>query len=167
MKTLIAYSTTHGCTEKTANELKDFLGGTVHLVNLKKFPQPDISEYNKVIIGGSIHAGCIQKRVKEFCNKNVTELKEKELGLFICCMEEGEKAELQLQNAFPKTLLLNAKAKACFGGEFNLGKMNFFQKMIVKKVAHIEHNTSKINHESIRSFSNKMDKIFNPFLFLI
>ncbi|WP_346862262.1 flavodoxin domain-containing protein [uncultured Draconibacterium sp.] len=167
MKTLIAYSTTHGCTEKTANELKSFLGGSVQLVNLKQNPQLKISDYDKIIIGGSIHAGRVQKSVKDFCAKNLNELQEKELGLFICCMEEGEKARTQLFNAFPEELHQKAKAEAYFGGEFSFEKMNFFQKMIVKKVAKIEHSTSKIDHEAIRTFSKKMNKIFNPFLFLI
>ena len=166
MKTLIAYCTTHGCTEKTALELKDFLGGEVQLVNLKKESNPVIKDYERVIIGGSIHAGQIQKRVRDFCNRNVNELKSKELGLFICCMEEGEKARTQLMDAFPEELHRNAKASAYFGGEFNFEKMNFFQKMIIKKVAHVEQSTSKVDHEAIRSFSKKMDKIFNPFLFL-
>uniref|UniRef100_UPI003216C1F1 flavodoxin domain-containing protein n=1 Tax=uncultured Draconibacterium sp. TaxID=1573823 RepID=UPI003216C1F1 len=167
MKTLIAYSTTHGCTEKTANELKDSLGGEVHLVNLKHNPNLDLAEFHKVIIGGSIHAGQVQKKVKEFCNKNLTALQEKELGLFICCMKEGEEAQNQLLDAFPQALIQKAKATAYFGGEFTFEKMNFLQKMIVKKVARVEHSTSKVDHEAILSFSKRMDKIFNPFLFLI
>lgn len=166
MKTLIAYCTTHGCTRKTALELKDFLGENVQLTNLKEDPSPDLSDFDRVIIGGSIHAGQIQKRVKEFCKKNLSELQQKELGLFVCCMEEGEKARMQLMEAFPEELHRHAKASAYFGGEFNLEKMNFFQKMIVKKVAQVGHSTSKVDHEAIRKFSKKMDRIFNPFLFL-
>lgn len=65
--------------------------------------------------------------------KNVNRLKLKEIGLFICCKEDGGNAQKQLLNAFPGELIRNAKAPACFGGEFDFGKMNFFQKMIVKK----------------------------------
>lgn len=167
MKTLIAYSTTHGCTEKTAIELKNFLCGDVALVNLKTEPKPDLNTFDRIIVGGSIHAGQIQKRVKDFCNKNLDEIKLKEIGLFICCMEEGETAQKQLLNAFPEELHKNAKATAYLGGEFNFNKMNFFEKLIVKKVAHIENSTSKIDNEAIRKFSKKMDRIFNPFLFLV
>ncbi|MEN8118459.1 MAG: flavodoxin domain-containing protein, partial [Bacteroidota bacterium] len=80
MKTLIAYCTTHGCTGKTAIKLKDFLGDDVHLINLKQEKNPDLKEYEQVIIGGSIHAGQIQKRIKEFSIKNLDELQTKELG---------------------------------------------------------------------------------------
>ncbi|MDX8341554.1 flavodoxin domain-containing protein [Draconibacterium sp. IB214405] len=167
MKTLITYCTTHGCTEKTANELKQFLGGEVVLVNLKKEAVPELESFDRIIIGGSIHAGQIQKKVKDFCNQNLKKLQDKELGLFICCMEEGEKAEIQLQDAFPEILLRNAKATAYLGGEFNFNKMNFFQKLIVKKVAKVDNSVSKIDYDAIRHFSNQMNKIFNPFLFLV
>ncbi|QIA06898.1 flavodoxin domain-containing protein [Draconibacterium halophilum] len=167
MKTLITYCTTHGCTEKTATELKQFLGGEVLLVNLKKEAAPNLSSFDRVIIGGSIHAGQIQKKVKDYCTENIDILKNKELGLFICCMEEGEKAEIQLQDAFANDLLQSAKATACLGGEFDFNKMNFFQKMIVKKVAKIEDSVSHINHDAIKRFSKQMNQIFNPFMFFV
>lgn len=167
MKTLITYSTNHGCTQKTAIKLKELLGGTTQLINLNHEPNPNILNYDRIIIGGSIHAGRIQRNVKHFCTKNMATLKAKEVGLFICCMEEGEKARIQFNDAFPESLQRHAKATACFGGEFDFDKMTIFQKLIIKKVAKIETNTSKIDHESIRSFSKKMDKVFNPFLFLV
>lgn len=167
MKTLIAYSTKHGCTEKTAQQLKQYLGGNITLVNLKKDSKPKLEKYDRVIIGGSIHAGQIQKRVKEFCTNNLEELMLKELGLFICCMEEGEKAQQQFSDAYPAELQERAKATACFGGEFNFDKMNFFEKMVIKKIAHIEESTSKMDPESIKRFSGRMNEIFNPFLFLV
>lgn len=166
MKTLITYCTSHGCTEKTARELKEYLQSDVDLCNLKKDNLPPLQNYERIIIGGSIHAGKIQKRVKDFCNTHFEALTQKELGLFICCMEEGEKAERQLQDAYPEELRQQAKAAAYFGGEFNFNKMNFFEKMIVKKVAHVNQSTSSVNHLSIQNFSKRMDKIFNPFLFL-
>ncbi|WP_372648216.1 flavodoxin domain-containing protein [Draconibacterium sp.] len=167
MKTLITYCTTHGCTEKTATELKQFLGGEVLLINLKKEAVNDLSSFDRIIVGGSIHAGQIQKKVKEFCNDHLETLKNKELGLFICCMEEGEKAEIQLHDAFPEGLLLSAKATACLGGEFDFKKMNFFQKLIVKKVSKVENSVSHLNHDAIKRFSQQMNQIFNPFMFFV
>jgi len=167
MKTLIAFSTTHGCTAKAAAKLQEYMGENTFLVNLKEQPNPSLNDYERVIVGGSIHAGQIQKRVKDFCNKNLDELSGKELGLFICCMEEGETGQKQLLDNYPEELIKNAKATAYFGGEFDFEKMNFFQKMIVKKVAHIDHSTSKMDYEAIRKFSKKMDRVFNPFLFLV
>ncbi len=167
MKTLITYCTTHGCTESVVSEIKEHLGENVTLCNLKKDEIPGIGNFDQVIVGGSIHAGKIQKKVKEFCKKYHNELLQKELGLFICCMEEGEKAYDELREAYPETLLQHAKATACLGGEFNFERMNFLEKMIIKKVAKVENSTSNVNHEAIHSFSKNMNKVFNPFLFFV
>ncbi len=64
-------------------------------------------------------------------------------------------------------LLWSAKSTAVFGGEFNFDRLSFIQKLIVKKVAHVRISTSRVDHEAIRKFSKKMERIFNPFLFLV
>ena len=168
MKTIITYSTTHGCTENVAGQIRDFLGDEVTLFNLKsKSPQPSLDDFERVIVGGSIHAGQIQKKVRDFCAQNSTILAEKELGLFICCMEEGEKAEEELKNVFPEELLAHAKATACLGGEFNFEKMNFLEKLIVKKVAKVDSTISKLNTKAVQRFSEEMNKRYQPFFFII
>ena len=167
MKTLITYCTTHGFTEKVVSEIKTFLGGDVTLCNLKKEAAPAVESFDRVIIGGSIHAGQIQKKVREFCKSNMDALFNTELGLFICCMEEGEKAYAELEQVYPAELIHHAKATACLGGEFNFEKMNFLEKFIVRKVAKVNKSTSKANHEAVLVFSNRMNKIFNPFLFFV
>jgi len=166
MKTLIIYMSTHGCTQKVVTELKEKLNGEVAIVNLKKDEVPLLANFNRVIIGGSIHAGQVQKRVKEFCVKNLDILLTREVGLFICCMEEGEKAMEQLQNAYPEELIHQAKATATLGGEFDFRRMNFVEKMVVKKVAKVKETVSNIDHNAIKEFAGKMEKVFNPFLFL-
>jgi menaquinone-dependent protoporphyrinogen oxidase len=166
MKTLIIYTTSHGCTEKVAGILRDKIEGEVNLLNLKKDTIPLLTDFDRILIGGSIHAGQIQKRIKEFCRNNQDTLLERELGLFICCMEEGEKAREQLRNAFPDALQLHAKSTAILGGEFNFERMNIIEKMIIKKVAKVDHSVSTINQKSIDKFVGDLQKIFNPFLFI-
>lgn len=166
MKTLITYCSTHGFTENVVSEIKTFIGGDVTLCNLKKSTSPELKSFDRVIIGGSIHAGQIQKKVQEFCKSNKEELLKAELGLFICCMEEGEKAYAELEQVYPDDLIQHAKATACLGGGFNFEKMNFLEKFIIRKVAKINKSTYHPNPEAIRTFSNRMVKIFNPFLFL-
>ena len=62
MKTLIAYCSSHGCAEKSAVELKTYLGENVELCNLKKGAIANLNDFDRIIIGGSIHAGQIQKK---------------------------------------------------------------------------------------------------------
>jgi menaquinone-dependent protoporphyrinogen oxidase len=167
MRTLIVFATTHGCTESVVNELKEMLSGEVETINLKKDPNPSVADFDRVIIGGSIHAGQIQRRVKDFCQMALPALGDKQVGLFVCCMYEGAVAREQLQNAFPEDLHQMAKTEAIFGGEFDFRKMNFVERMLVKKIAHVSESVSRIDHKAIDRFVAKMEKTFSPFMFLI
>ena len=64
MNTLIVYSSKYGCTEKCAKLIKQELNDPADLINLKNINIKDInlSKYDKVIIGGPIYIGKIQKR---------------------------------------------------------------------------------------------------------
>lgn len=167
MKTIIIYTTSHGCTEKAIKELSLKLSGEVLSIDLRHHPAPPLAGFDRIIIGGSIHAGQIQKRIKDFCTKNMNELRAKEIGLFICCMYESEIAREQIKNAFPEELHQMAKTEAIFGGEFNFDKMNFVERMLVKKIVGIKESVSKIDHNSIERFANRMEKTYHPFMFLV
>lgn len=152
MKTGIIYATRHGCTEKCAFKLHSELSGETEVFNIKTKPKLQLDGYDSIIIGGSIHAGRIQKSIQKFCQNHLESLLKKKIGLFLCCMEKDKKAEEQFRNAFPKELQDHAKAKGCFGGAFNFDKMNFIEKAIIKKVGKIDHNISTVSEESIQQF---------------
>lgn len=154
MGILILYMTSHGCAEKAAKTLKEMLNDEVVLINLKRDSEPDLAAYDTMIIGGSIHAGRIQGRIKKFCERNASLLLDKKLGLFLCCMEEGEKAQKQFEDAFSAELRDHATAMGLFGGEFNFERMNFLEKKIVKKVAKVSESVFKINKKAIDKFAS-------------
>jgi len=156
MKTLIIYTTQHGCTEECATKLQHQLNSNAELINIKKQKPGNLDDHQTIIVGGSIHAGQIQRKIKKFCQENLDTLKQKKLGLFLCCMEEGEKAQQQFQDAFPPELIQRATATGIFGGEFNFEKMNFIEKAIIKKIAKIEKSVSKIDEKSILEFAEKI-----------
>ena len=157
MKTLIVYGTKHGATEKCSKLLKDKLQGEVAVVNAKKDNVPDITSFDNIIIGGSIYAGQIRKEIKNFCSKNLNELKGKRVGLFICGMNDKE-VSTQLTNSFPEELLANATAKEYFGGEIIFKNMNFFEGFIMKKIAKADKDISKISEENINKFAELINK---------
>ena len=165
MKTLIVYSTNHGCAEKCAIMLRNNLSDDTGLINLKRSPNPDISDYEAIIIGGSIHAGKIQKRVTQFCYNNYELLKEKKLGLYICCMREGEEAANQFRGAFPEELIKHATATGIFGGEFNFGRMNFIEKFLVKKIAKLIKAFQILTKKSFFILQKSLFKNFKKMIF--
>lgn len=159
MKTAIIYVSKHGTTEKTAHYIQKKLGTeNTQLFNLKSNANFDLSSFDQIIVGGSIHAGMIQNRIKDFCSKNTLTLLEKRLGLFISCFYEGEIAQTQLEKAYPEILRKHAICCQNMGGEMLLEKMNFFEKLIVKKVAGISKTESKLKNENIELFINEMSK---------
>lgn len=159
MSTLIVYATKYGCTEKCAKALAEKISGSVELRNVKAVKAADLSKYEKIIIGGSIRVGKIQKEISDFCGTNLHLLKEKKIGLFICCMRDGEIAETELNSSFPQALLNHAQAKEYFGGEFIFKKMNFLDRLIVKKVAKVETDVSNILAENIDRFVDSMNSV--------
>lgn len=154
MKTLIVYCSSHGTTTKAALLLKKKLEGDVVVLNLNRAKlQSDVDLFDAVIIGGSIHAGHIQGKIKKFMKENRDVLMKKKIGLFLCCMREGELAKEQFENAYPLDLREIAVATGFFGGEFLVSKMNFFEKQIVKRVSKVTTDTSRINERAIGEFA--------------
>lgn len=170
MNTLIIYATKHGATKSCAEKLSEKLTGKTDLYDVKNGSISELSQYDKVIIGGSIYAGSIPKELKEFCMKNKDILQQKKLGLYICCMNEKE-AEKQLNSVFPEELLSCAISKESFGGEFKFKEMNFFEKLICKMVTKMlakedpsvkldmKEDVCKISKDSIDRMANKINAV--------
>lgn len=152
MSTLVIYATKHGAAEKCASMLSKKLAGRVVLHNLKSGVRADLPEYERIIIGGSIYAGRIQKEVTDFCVQNEKLLKGKKVGVYICCIFKNN-AEIQLSNAFPKSILDNAAAKGSFGGEMRFSDMSFGEKLLTKMVS----KTITISNPELASIDTKKD----------
>lgn len=160
MNTLIVFSSKYGCTEKCANLLSKELKDKVDVVNLKTKNDISISQYDKVIIGGSIYIGRIQKEVTTFCSKNLEKLKERKIGLFICAgMKEEDQINKKISEVFPSELIDIAVVKKHLGGEYIFDKMNFFERFIVKKIAKVSSNQSNILNDNIHKFAKTMNSI--------
>ncbi|MGG7057898.1 flavodoxin domain-containing protein [Clostridium nigeriense] len=159
MNALIAYSSKYGCTKKCVDLLHKELNGNVDIINLQTSKNIELSKYDKVIIGGSIYMGMIQKEVKEFCNNNLEILKGKQIGLFICGMQKGQSINTEINENFPKELLEISIVKEHFGGEFTFSKMKFFEKMIVKMISKTSSDKSNILKDNINKFALEMNSI--------
>ena len=161
MQTLIVYMSHHGTTHKVAMWLQEKLGtDTTTVVNLEKDKLPDLSEYSTVLIGGSIHIGQIQKKIKAFCDKNLDLLLKKNIGLFLCFMdiEHGQK---EFDHAFPAELRHHAKAKGLFGGELIFAEMNFFEKLMTKSIISDNEPVTGLNIQNMLDFEQSVKALIN------
>jgi len=157
MGTIIVYGTKYGCTEKIAKLIEEKITGQVELCNLKGKSKIELKKYDNIIIGGSIYMGRIRKKVSRFCDENLKLINDKKIGLFISCMTEGEEAGKELRENFPKEIYEKAAAKGVFGGIFDFDKLNFMEKLIVKKVVGVKESQSNIFEENIDKFVSEMD----------
>lgn len=156
MKTAVLFASHYGCAEKCAAKIAGKSAGETEIFNLDKSGPGTLDAYDTVIIGGSVRAGKIQKSVRHFCKKNLEALKMKRLGLFLCCMAEGSKAEEQFAQAFPKDLIEAAAAKGLFGGAYDFDKMNWLDKALVKKISGVTASVSKLKEDEVDSFVRTM-----------
>lgn len=157
MKTLIVYATKHGFTKECAIKLSKKLDGDFDILNLKENKISTIEQYDSVIIGGPIYAGQIIKEVKEFCEKNLNQLSDKKIGLFVCGMSDKDKMNLYLEQAFPEKLRSNALAKGDFGGSFVFKSMNFFERFIIKHMCKTNEDVLNLKEDNIYEFAVKMN----------
>lgn len=153
----IVFQSKHGCTEKAAWELQKHIDQDFYIHDLSKSKKVDLHKADMVILGASIHAGSIQKRMKALMEKKKDQLLEKPLALYLCCMETGDKAKEQFENNFPQSLREHAVATGLFGGAFDFTKMNFLEKSIVKKVAGISESVSNFDGNAIEEFSQTIN----------
>lgn len=158
MKTLIAFSSKHGCTVRCADMLERQLDGEVHKLNLsltKKWPD-SLEEYDKVILGSPIYEGSIVGEVDQFSKAFLEDLKQKAIGLFICGMRE-DKIQQELDTNFPPELHETAVVRDYFGGAFRFKTMSTLERSIVRYGANVHEDVSTVQKETIQAFAEKMN----------
>jgi menaquinone-dependent protoporphyrinogen oxidase len=154
MNTAIIYASKHGTTAEVAQKITAQISTeTVGVFNLKTDKHIDLEKFEIVILGTAIYADMPLQAMKKFCATQSDVLLKKRLGLFVCGMEpNGEKQQTEIANAFPQSLREKAVASAFLGGEFLFEKMNFFEKMIIRKIAKTAKSVSAIKEDGIKEF---------------
>ena len=159
MKTAIIYASKHGTTEKVVGAIVEKLKETneTTLFPLQKNTNPDISGFGMVILGSSIYAGQASRKMKTFCRKNESILLQGKTGLFVCGMHPDTKQrEKELKDAYPAALLENAIATGFLGGEFLFEQMNFFERLIIKKISKVNRTVRRIDWDAIDDFVQQL-----------
>lgn len=135
MKTMILYFSQYGTTEKCAKYLAEQLTGEVEVKQVTKKEPVEINMalYDRIILGGSIRVGKVQKEIQQLCTRYQEVLLQKELGLFLCCGLPEQPQDV-FESNFGEQLVQHAVV-GNFCGELNTDRMGFFAKKIVQTVA--------------------------------
>lgn len=132
MKSLIAYTTETGTAAFCARELAKYIPGCT-LCNLKD-EKPDPTPYDIVVVGTSVRMGAFNKEACEYLDFCAPILKEKRLGVFLCCGED-EKSPEYLRSFIPEELYPISE-KISFGGRLDpdgaLGLDRFMIKLMLR-----------------------------------
>jgi menaquinone-dependent protoporphyrinogen oxidase len=158
MKILIAYSSKYGTTRDCAKKLSKKIKGSVVAIDLKR-SKPDPRVYDAVIIGGPVYMGKMNRPTASYCETYSSHIKDKPLGLFICHMERDTDMDKQISNVFPKALIEKSSVSKGFGGAYNISKMGFLYKMIIKKATGVEKDKKDIFYNEIDAFADKFNSL--------
>ena len=159
MKTLIVYGTNYGTTEEIAKSIKEKISDQVEMVNIKKASVPNLSEFDKIVIGSGVKIGMIKKELKVWMNKNCDEIISKKVFLFICASSTKDEDIEKIWSAnYPEKILNSAIAKSSVGGVLDFNKMGFFDKLIIKKVTGQNESSSSLKMDEILNFASLIEK---------
>jgi menaquinone-dependent protoporphyrinogen oxidase len=159
MKTLIVYGTNFGTAEIVAKSIRDKISDQVEIVNIKKSPNPNLSEFDKIVIGSGVKIGMIKKEIKAWMNKNCDDIINKKVFLFLCASstKDGDIEKIWSTN-YPEKILSSAIAKNVVGGVLDMNKMGFFDKLIIKKVTGQNESSSNLKEDEILKLAALIEK---------
>ncbi len=141
-KALVAYASGYGMATGIAEAIGEVLresGMAVDVLSVKKVK--DIKGYDAVVVGSSVRAGNWLRRAKGFVEKHRDALSKLPVAYFVVCLTLKEDTEENRQavaayldplyEAVPEVQPVDV---GLFAGGFLYDKLNFFDKMILKKM---------------------------------
>ncbi len=158
MKTLILYATRHGSTAEAARRIAARMPNSdVKNIKTDAFR---LADYDRILIGSYIRMGMFDRKIRALLLKEIAVLREKTLGIFVCCCFT-ENAQTYFQNNVPPQLLEVAEATAALGGELDRKKLHGMDKYVANMVLKADHargilHTFTLKEENIEAFVNKM-----------
>ena len=157
MNVLIAYRSKYGATETCAHALAERIKAETALADLRIRHAPDVHAFDVVLIGGSIYGGRIQREVTAFCERRGELLRERKIGLFLCCLSRGDHAREQLQAAFPEWLAAHAFARSLFGGDLHYDRLTLLDKLLVRGLPRPPHGASLLDMNAIAAMADTVN----------
>ena len=159
MRVLIAYRSRYGTTASCARALASLLRSPSEIVDLGRTRAIDLQPFDVVVIGGSIYGGKILRQVPAFCERNREALLDKRIGVFICCLYQGEHARMQLRAAFPGWVLERSFAHALAGGELVHSKLTLIDRLLVQRLPQGRRDILRLNPEALQALADAVNAL--------
>ena len=143
-KMLVLYSTVDGQTLKIIKAIEESIADKYHceVMSLEECQHLDMAIFDKVVIGGSVRYGHLNKKLYQFVATHKEELEVKD-NSFFCVNLTARKAEKNTPetNAYMQTFLEKSnwvpKQQAVFAGALLYSKYNWWQTLIIQLIMKI------------------------------
>ena len=158
MGTLILYASMYGAVEACAKQIQEIIGvDTTTIIDCKKGKVPtDLSGYETIILGCSVHASKIQDCITGFTRQRLPELGAKRLGLFVSATDKAENTARIVEQAFEADFLDKLHAVSYVGGKVDYQRMNFIIRGLMKRITKRNDSFSTIDEQVLRAFAERM-----------
>ena len=144
MRKWYVYYSKQGSTEKCGQYIKN-KNNEMIMWNLKDGKPKGMEEDDQVILASGVYIGKLNKKVIEFIKVLKENNNNKNSVLLICGAQEDERETIVEKNLEGN---VNVFSEVVFAGHtYNMKKMNFIEKAIIKKVAGIKSDEDKIKYE--------------------
>jgi menaquinone-dependent protoporphyrinogen oxidase len=159
MNVLIAYRTRYGATRRCARLMQERIRGEVTLADLREDSRPPLERFQVVLIGGSIYAGRIQREIGAFCERHREELLGRRVGLFLCCLYEGERAQAQLAESFPPWIGAHAFSRRVLGGELVLERLKPLDRLLIRAMGKPAGDVHRLREAEIEALCREVNAL--------
>jgi len=159
MRVLIAFGSRYGTTASCARALAGMIRSPSVILDLARSRAADLKLFDVVIIGGSIYGGKLLRHVTAFCERHQDALLGKRIGVFICCLYQGDHARLQLRDAFPPWLLERSFAHALAGGELFYSRLNLLDRLLVRGLSRGRRDVMRLNPEALQALADAVNAL--------
>ena len=156
MKVLIVFTGKYGSSGMYANRLAEEFGDGSQAVDVKQAKKLDLDQWEAVIVGGGIYMGKTPRGLKSFLKKHLNALKNKQIGLFVCCASKAEDSQITeyFEKNFPSELIEKAAFKRVFpGGQVMNEKAGFVYKKMYDQMAKLSKDEiDDLIRDSVKTF---------------
>ncbi|MEA2458006.1 MAG: menaquinone-dependent protoporphyrinogen oxidase [Thermoleophilaceae bacterium] len=152
---LILYASTHGHTAKIAERVAQTVrdgGAVAHVTDSTGAADLDLSDYDAVIVGASVHAGGHQREVRDWTKRHTSELRAMPSAFFSVCLtaaddtDESRAASRKYIDEFVEETGWTPDENVTFAGALQYREYDFATRLVMRllmKHGHHETDTSK------------------------
>jgi menaquinone-dependent protoporphyrinogen oxidase len=153
---LLAYASAHGHTAKVAARIAAAIeadGHTVELCDDVAALEPEVNDYDAVIVGASVHGGHHQNELVAWAKRNAILLNIRPSAFFSVCLtaaddtEESRQATHDYLDDFEERTGWTPRTRTTFAGALQYREYDFPTRLVMRLLMHRGHHPTDISRD--------------------